>query len=423
MTRRADSIPFYVARQTFDDRYVADVAGSVVEELASLNLSRRTKPGQSVAVAVASRGTHDLPELVISVVAVLKQHGLRPFIVPAMGSHGGGTAEGQARVLRTLGISEQTTGVPIVSSMEVTDLGRVTLSGQRDGHGTGPIVYFSTDALHADHIVVINRVKPHTLFRSDVESGLCKMLAVGCGKQRGAAAMHRFDLASAIVPAARRILERAPILFGVTVTETASGHTHELRAVPADMFIETDRELLKSAYSLLPRIPTDSLDLLIVDEMGKNISGPGMDTNVIGFWRRDGGQRDPDYAYLVVLDLTRESEGNATGIGMADITTRRVYNQIDWKATTLNAITAGTPRNGACPIVAENDQAAIEMVLSMLPDTGDHRIVRVRNTLDLSVLLASRAVADELRSRPGVSVDSEPAFLDFDDTGRITQAV
>lgn len=401
---------FYRLHQSFHQSFIDDVPSAVLKELRSLEISGRVRPGQSVAVAVASRGTHDIRDLVLTVLDFLKDLELKPYIVPAMGSHGGGTAEGQARVIRDLGLGEEDTGIPIVSSMEVVSFGTIA---------EGPEVFFSADALKADHLAVINRVKPHTVFRGEVESGLCKMLAVGCGKQKGAANMHRYDLSRTIVPSARRIMEHVPVLFGVAVTETADGKTHSVKAALPEGFVDTDSALLKTAYDLLPRIPTDNLDLLIVDEMGKNISGPGMDTNVTGMWRRDGGVKDPHYRYLVVLDVTEASHGNATGIGMADITTRRVYDKIDWKATYLNALTAVTPRNGACPILAENDREAVDMALAMLPENRPLRIARIKNTLELTSLWATAPVRDELTALSHIKMDQNPVELCFDADGRI----
>lgn len=401
---------FYRIHRTFDQDYITDVPSAVRKELDSLPLAGRIKPGQTVALAVASRGTHDIRDLVLSVINYLKGLGLKPFIVPAMGSHGGGTAEGQARVIRDLGLDEETTGIPIVSSMEVVSFGTID---------EGPEVFFSADAAKADHLAVINRVKPHTVFRGEVESGLCKMLTVGCGKQKGAVNMHRYDLARTIVPSARLIMERVPVLFGVAVTETAAGRTHSLKAALSEDFIDTDRELLKTAYGLLPRIPTEELDLLIVDEMGKNISGPGMDTNIIGMWRRDGGVKTPHYRYIIILDVTEQSHGNATGIGMADITTRRVYDQVDWKATYLNALTAVSPRNGACPILAENDREAVKMALEMLPENRPLRIVRVKNTMELEDLWATEPVCKEMEALPGAAVQGQPVELSYEGSGRI----
>ncbi|MCK5204501.1 MAG: DUF2088 domain-containing protein, partial [Desulfobacterales bacterium] len=302
---------FYRIRQRFDDTSLKDVAQAVRAEFANFKPGPKIRAGQRVAVGVGSRGTHDLKILVVTVVECLRAMQLEPYIIPAMGSHGGATAEGQAQVLAELGITEESVKAPIVSNMDVVSLGHIE---------SGAEVFFAKDALAADHIVVINRVKPHTVFRADVESGLCKILAVGCGRQKGAANMHKYDLGNTIVPAARLIMQKASVLCGLGVTENAVGGTHSIKLVGPEEFAELDREFLKIAWTLLPKLPMDDLDILLVDEMGKNVSGAGMDPNVIGFWRREGGARKPDFRYLIVLDLTPQSHGNATGIGMADLT-------------------------------------------------------------------------------------------------------
>ncbi len=401
---------FYRVRQRFDVTSIKDVEAMVGRQFEGLRPGDKIKPGQTVAIGVASRGTHDLKSLVAAVVERLRAMGLKPFVIPAMGSHGGATGEGQAQVLAELGISEAEMGVPVVSNMDVVSLGRLD---------SGAEVFFSKDALEADHIVVINRVKPHTAFRGEVESGLCKILAVGCGKQKGASNMHKFNLGDTIVPAARMIIEKAPILCGIAVTENAKGGTHSIRLARPEEFIDLDRELLQEAWTLFPRLPVNDLDILVVDEMGKDISGAGIDPNVIGFWRREGGPREPDYRTLVVLDLTPKSHGNATGIGMADLTTQRVMNKIDFHATQMNALTSGILRSTRLPIALENDRVALQTALNGVPDPLDVRMARISNTGSLETFWATDRVVSELRSREGITVDDRPLQLRFTDEGRL----
>ena len=403
----------YRIKQKFDVTSLPDVGASVQEAFAQFNPAGRITAGQTVAVAVGSRGTHELKDLVTATVACLKSLQLKPFIIPAMGSHGGGTAEGQRQVLAELGITENSVGVPVVSSMDVVSLGRVD---------SGAEVFFAKDALDADHIVAINRIKPHTAFRSEVESGLCKILAVGCGRQKGAANMHKYDLARTIVPAARRIMEKASVLCGLAVTENALGGTHSLKLARPEEFVAVDSQFLETAWKLLPRIPLDDLDVLLVDEMGKNVSGAGMDPNVIGFWRREGGQRKPDYRILIVLDLTPHSHGNATGIGMADLTSRRVVDRIDWDATYLNAFTSGVLRSARMPIPVENDRMALEAALNRTPDLGSIRMARIVNTGELETFWATEAVLSELRAQENIAVDATPVELQFNELGRLLPA-
>ena len=270
--------------------------------------------------------------------------GARPVHHSGHGVHGGATAEGQVRMLAELGVTEASVGAPIVSNMDAVSIGRLD---------SGAEVCIAADALKVDHLVVCNRIKMHTAFHADVESGLCKMLAVGCGKHAGALNMHKYGLAESIVPAAERLLKRAPVLFGLAILENALEETLEVRAVLPDRFVATDREFLERARQILPRLPIEDLDILIVDEMGKEISGAGMDPNVIGFWRRDGGLRKPDYRTLILLDLTAASEGNALGIGLADLTTRRVIEKINPEVTYANVLTTGIWRSTRIPMALE----------------------------------------------------------------------
>ena len=401
---------FYRVQLRFDDTSLKDVARAVRDEFANFKPGTEVRAGQRVAVGVGSRGTHDLKSLVETVIECLRAMKLEPYVIPAMGSHGGATAEGQAQVLAELGITEASVKAPIVSNMDVVSLGHIE---------SGAEVFFAKDALAADHIVVINRVKPHTAFRADVESGLCKILAVGCGRQKGAENMHKYDLARTIVPAARLIMQKASVLCGLGVTENAVGGTHSLKFAGPQEFAELDRRFLKIAWSLLPKLPIDDLDILLVDEMGKNVSGAGMDPNVIGFWRREGGPRKPDFRILIVLDLTSHSHGNATGIGMADLTTRRVIDQIDWNATYMNVFTSGVLRSARMPIPLENDRAAVEAALARVPAPANARMVRIVNTSELDTFWASETVLPELKANPDITVDPQPVELRFDRDARL----
>jgi hypothetical protein len=347
---------------------------------------------------------------VAEVVDCLKSIGLEPFILPAMGSHGGATAAGQTALLNDLGISEKAVRAPIVSNMGVVSLGKLP---------SGCDVFFAEDALRADHVFVINRVKPHTAFRAEVESGLCKMLAVGCGKHQGAMAMHTHGLAANIVPAAERIIQRAGVLAGLAIVENPLDRTHTLRLAPPEEFAAVDRELLILARQMLPRIPIGELDVLVVNEIGKNVSGAGMDPNVIGFWRRDGGERKPYYRTLIVLDITRQSHGNALGLGLADMTTRRVFDQIDFEATYTNALTSGIWASARTPIVMPNDLSALTAAVARVPEPASVRIARIQNTLNLETIWVTSGLLPELDSRPDIEVDRRPLLPEFDINARL----
>jgi len=400
----------YRIQQRFDTTSIQDVAGAIRREFSRFDAGKKVRPGKRVAVTAGSRGIHHYVTIVATVVECLRNMELNPFIIPAMGSHGGATAEGQVKLLKGLGITESSVGAPIVSNMDVISAGRLA---------SGAEVFMSRDAFEADHLVLINRVKPHTAFRGEIESGLCKMLAVGCGKHEGALNMHKFGLATSIISATQLLLKNAPALFGLAIVENALEQIHTIKLAPPEQFVEVDKELLVRARKLLPRIPIEDLDILVVDEMGKNISGTGIDPNVTGFWRRDGGPREPDYRTLIVLDLTPETNGNALGIGMVDLTTRRVIDRVDLKATYANVLTTGIWRSMRLPIALENDRAVIEMAVSHVPDPRCIRMVRIVNTLQLETFWATEALLPELRGQKGVIVDDTPLQLQFDNEGRL----
>ena len=400
----------YRIRQRFDMTSIQDVPGMVRREFSRLDVGKNVQPGQRVAVTAGSRGIDNLIPITATVVECLRNVGLKPFLLPAMGSHGGATAKGQVKLLSELGITESSIGAPITSTMDVISLGTVD---------SGAEVFISKDVLEADHLVLINRVKPHTAFRGEVESGLCKMLTVGCGKHEGALNMHKFDLAASIIPAARIILEKAPVLCGLAIVENSADRTHTMRFALPEQFVEIDRELLKLAWKFLPGIPLEELDILVVDEMGKNISGAGIDPNVVGFWRREGGPRKPDYRTIIVLDLTPQSDGNALGIGLTDLTTRRVIDKVNIQATYANALTTGIWGSVRLPIALENDRAVLETALSHVSDLDHVRMVRIVNTLHLENFWATEALLPALREKESLIVDETPVQLRFDEEGRL----
>ena len=398
----------YRIQQSFNTTSIQDIDAAVRNEFSKLNIT--TQPGQKIAIAVGSRGIHDIRPIVRTMISCLKKRNLDPFIIPAMGSHGGATAEGQKSVLEGMGITEDIMGIPIVSSMDVVSLGKLE---------SGVDVFFSKDALEADHIVIINRVKPHTLFRRPVESGLCKMLVIGCGKHKGAEAIHGIGVADAIVPAARIIIEKTPILCGLAVLENAKGGTQALKFAHPEDFVETDQSQLKEAWKLFPQIPLEDLDLLIIDEIGKDVSGGGMDPNVTGFWRRDGGPRKPDFRTIIVLDITQPSHGNGLGIGWADLTTQRVKDKLDLNAMYMNAITSGVFRAARIPIALKDDQVAIDTALSKIVEPEKTRMVRIKNTLELETFFTSKTLIPELREKESIIVSENAIPFEFDNKGRL----
>jgi hypothetical protein len=398
--------PMHRITQTFPADSIQDIEGAVRQQMSTQKIP--ASPGARIAVAVGSRGIHDIQPIVKTVIACLKEMGLDPFIIPGMGSHGGATAEGQIGVLTDMGISQTTVDAPIVSSMAVVTLGKLE---------SGYNVLFAKDAMEADGVFVINRVKPHTLFRRPVESGLCKMLVIGCGKHKGAESIHAFGVADAIEPAAKIIIEKAPILCGLAVLENARGGTQALELAMPEAFIQVDRKLLQEAWKLFPKLPIKQLDLLIMDEIGKDISGGGMDPNITGHWRRDGGDRDPDYRFIIVLDLTQPSHGNAMGIGWADMTTKRLMDKLDLHAMYMNAITSGVFHAVRLPIALDTDRDVIDTVLGKIPNLRNSRVARIKNTLELETFWASAALVPELTGAAGMSVSETPSDMIFDAEG------
>ena len=403
-------------RQRFDAPRVDDVTGAVTSELARIGVRTRIRAGETVAVAVGSRGITNLAEIVRTVIGVLKEAGARPFIVPAMGSHGGATPEGQQHILEGYGVSESAMGAPIRSSMETVDLG-VT--------DDGIPLHFDRRAREADHIAIVNRVKPHTNFSGEIESGLLKMTMIGLGKHTGAALYHRaivehgFD--RVVRSAGRLLLARCPIAFGVALVENGYDQTALVEAVPPAAFAERDQALLVLAKRWLPRLPVERPDLLIVDEMGKNVSGSGMDTNVVGRKPHGTVERDPQVRRLFVRALTPETSGNAYGIGLADFTTTRLVRAIDYRTTVLNCLTAANPEAAALPIHYDTDREAIDAALASagLAPPERARVVRVLNTLRLDRLLVSEACRDQLAARADVEIIEPARELAFDATGNL----
>ncbi len=393
-------------RQAVSDQQVENVSAAVWNGLNAVGLSERIRPGMRVAVAVGSRGISCYAEVVQAVVESLQAIGAEPFLVPAMGSHGGGTAEGQHAVLVDYGMAEL--GVPILSSLEVVKIGETD----------GMPVYWDRHAAEADAVIPVNRVKAHTAFRADRESGLCKIMTIGLGKRKGAATLHANDAATAIPRAAEVVLAKMPVAAGVAIVENGRHAAAEIAVLAGDRIFEEEPSLLRLAKSLQPSIPFENLDLLVVQEMGKNISGTGMDTNIIGMWRRNGGPREPDFRVVAVLDLTSESHGNASGVGLADLIPERLRSKIDWDVTYTNCLTAGNFSAAKQPVALPTDREVIATGL-MGKDSADARVVWIRNTLELDTLWLSPALLEEAEKRPSLNQIGPPQDLRFDGEGAL----
>lgn len=404
--------PLARIRQRLSPDRLDDVPGTIRTGIAALGDLPRIKPGAKIAVTGGSRGIADIVPILRTIVAELKARGAEPFLIPAMGSHGGATAEGQIEMMAGYGMTEATLGCPVRATMEVVQLGTTP---------SGIPVFYDKMASEADGVVVVNRVKAHTAFRGEVESGITKMIAVGMGKRHGAEQMHSVGLGPHIIEAAEVTLANANICFAIHIVENAYEHVHSIRVTRPQEIVATDRELLKLANSLLAQVPFDPLDVLIVDTMGKNISGTGMDPNIIGMWRRLGGPRVPDFTRIVILSLTPETHGNAMGIGFADFTTRRVVEQIDHYAMMMNAITAENINVAKIPLTRENDVDAIEWAIrsALRGVERPPRIARIHSTLHLDTLAISPALLDEARADPGLEVIGELESLYADETGHL----
>jgi hypothetical protein len=402
-------------RQTFPRPRVTDIPKAVIETLGTAAL--RVKRGDTVAVGAGSRGIANIDVIVGATVRWLKELGARPFVFPAMGSHGGGTAEGQLSVLEHYGITEATMGCPVRATMEVVQV----------GEALGLPVWLDKLAAEADWIGVVNRVKLHTDFKGSIESGLFKMMTIGLGKHKGAIQYHRANIhhgyETVITSVGREMLAKARIGFGVGIVENGYDETAHIEAFRPEDLEAGERRLLKSAREWMARLPFSPIDVLIVEEMGKNISGSGMDTNVIGRPSNphEPFPNDPKILWIVALDLTEESYGNAVGIGNADFTTRRLVDKIDMKPTLINAITACAPGGAKVPATFDTDREAVETALSCIgltpPDKA--RVVRIRNTLMLGEIEVSEAYAAELAKRPDLTPIGDATPLPFDAAGRL----
>ena len=403
--------------QRFPHRGLTDSGAVAREQISRQEVAQRIRPGMRVAVGVGSRGIKDLLPIVRATIAGLRDLGAEPFVVPAMGSHGGATVEGQVQLLAEYGITEPGVGAPIRASMETVELGQA-LDGVR--------VFFDRIAYaEADAVVPVARIKPHTDFRGEVESGLHKMLAIGFGKHRGASYLHSFGFVRfhEVVPSLGQfVLEKVPVPFGIAIVEDSYEDAAIVEAVPRERFAERERELLIQARAWLPRLPFASADVLLIQEIGKNISGAGMDPNVVGRYSLPSIPRDVDYRRIVVMHLTEESHGNAAGIGFADIITRRCADRVDWHKTYVNQVTSNVIEGAKQPLVASTDREALAIAIRTIPrlDPERTRLAWIRNTLELSRLWVSEPLWDEIAARPDVEPEGDWQPVTFDAAGALT---
>ncbi len=396
-----------------------DVAAQVHRQLETLHLRDRIKPGATIAITAGSRGIHQIDQILAAVVAFFRRIGGEPFLVPAMGSHGGATADGQRRVLATLNITPEACGCEIRATMETV---RVCEAPE------GFPVLFDRFAFEADHVFVVNRVKPHTRFTGNIQSGLMKMMLIGLGKHAGAALYHRaileFDFPQIVRSVAAEVVARCHILGGLAIVENGLEETALLEAVAAEQIEAREPELLRLAEQWMARLPLDELDLLLVDRIGKDISGTGMDTNVIGRKQFDHlalGDERPRIRYIAVRDLTEATGGNASGIGIAEFCRRRVVDAMDQVITATNCITANHPTGAMIPIAMESDREILDAALGSIGLRAAHeaRLAWIVDTLRLTRFYCSESLRDTVQAHPALSIAGPTLAMPLDDSGNL----
>jgi hypothetical protein len=416
--RLLDPIPIprlVKVRQSFERPQVADVAGELVHKLGAAGAFARVKKGDRVAITAGSRGITGLPLVLKTVAAEVRQAGGEPFLFPAMGSHGGATAEGQRDMLAGMGITEETVGAPVRASMETVEIGVSS---------NGFPVHLDRFAAEADGIVVVNRIKPHVAFRGPCESGLMKMIVIGMGKQKGADICHELGfgtMAENLQTMGRVTLARAKVLCGVALLENAYHETAWVEVIPGDEIPAREPALLEEAWRLYPRLYFDRLDVLIIDEIGKDISGTGFDTNVVGRYHTPFVSGGPTITRIACLDITERSHGNANGLGILDFTTRRAFDKFDFDNTYPNSLTSTVPTSVKIPMVLKNDRQAIQAAIKTcnILKKAEVRLARIRNTVALDEIAVSESLLAEVRANARLAVAGEPFALSFDANGNL----
>lgn len=402
-------------RQNFDASRLEQVKQTVDSEIRKSSCAEKIIPGMRIAVAVGSRGVADIDRIAKQAVDSLKEFGAKPFIIPAMGSHGGATAEGQKGILESFGVTEERMGVKIEASMDVVPID--TLPDGRE-------VFISRNAAEADGIVLINRVKPHTAFRGKFESGLVKMMAIGLGNQNGAASCHAqgFKKMAENVPLyGLSVLEHSPVLFGIAVIENAFHEVYRIVAVPRENIEKDEPRLLEEARSKMAKIQISDIDVLIVDEIGKNHSGDGMDPNVTGSYSTPYAEGPPYVLRYVVLDASEETHGNSLGVGRADFTTKRLFDKTDFDTIYPNSLTSKVPLVSKMPMVLTSDALAIKAAI-MTCETEKHeevRVVRIPSSSHVEEVLVSENLLEEVRENPDLVELGPPEEMHFDAEGNL----
>lgn len=413
----------YRIRQSFDTPRLGDVALAVREQLASLHLGSRVQPGQTVAITVGSRGVANVALITREIVQHFAALGAKPFVVPAMGSHGGATAAGQRAVIESFGVTEEYIGCPIKATMETVIIDRTPQE---------IAVHFDKNAAEADHVFIANRIKPHTMFVGPIESGLHKMMLIGLGKQAGAVLYHRaiksFTFLEIIRAVGDVVVKRCRVLGGLGIVENAFEETALVEGVPAEKFYEREVELLEKARAWMPRLPLNDIDLLVIDEIGKEISGTGMDTNIVGRKFNDHAATADDATNcrrIFIRGLTEKTHGNGTGIGLCEFTNRRTVEALDMESTTVNCVTAGHVTAAMIPVNFVTDREVVQTALKTLglTEPEDARVVQIKNTLLLEEILVSEACLPQLQDNPRITILSGPFDWEFDEAANLVDTV
>ena len=397
---------------------INDIEATLIERIRKSPLDKKIKPGSRIAITAGSRGIKDIAKILEITCREVRRLGGNPFLVSAMGSHGGGTVKGEKEILRSLGVTEKTVKAPLIISRETVKI---------DETPDGCSVYMDREAFKSDGIIVVNRIKPHTDFEDKTESGLIKMLVVGLGKDRGAREVHTFGvkgMKERIRKIGRLILKKAPVILGIALVENSLGETALIEAIEAGEIEEREKKLLKSAKKRSSCLPFKQIDLLIVDEIGKEISGTGLDTNLIGR-RMIFGEKEPMYpkiTRIAALDLTDESHGNAAGVGLVDVITERFYRKIDFDSFYFNTITSTFIERGKIPVVLPSDEAAIKVALysAWVGECSKARVVRIKNTLRLENMAVSKSLFEEVRTRKDINPVGKYYKFKFNKKGNLS---
>ncbi len=400
-------------RELYDPTKIEDIPGWVKQQMETNLHNKEQYRGKRLCITAGSRGIPHLDTIIRTIVDTLKSWGAEPFIIPAMGSHGGGTAEGQREMIATYGITEETMGCPIYSSMEV-----VQISTLHDGTP----VYCDKYAYESDGIVILNKVKPHTDFRGKHESGMAKMCAIGLAKHKGASMFHMMGFptfAERIPQVCEEFLKHAPVAFGVGIVQNAYDDISEIEVMEKDLIMEKDAELLEIAKAKIAKFKMHDMDVLIIDQIGKNISGNGADPNITGRSNSKGFEDVINCKKMFIRGLTEETHHNGCGINHADITTRRCLNDIDFETSWINVVTATMLNGGKIPVYAETDRDALRIAIRTCNgiDFSKAKVVHIKDTLHMEEIEVSEAYYDELKNNPEVEILSEPEEMKFDENG------